>query len=63
MIESVDAEGFQQRMWEMFSVRFQGNLSLPQLDRVRWHLRSSWNGQQPHAQSSSRSTKPSTSDA
>jgi hypothetical protein len=38
MIESVDAEGFQQRMWEMFSVRFQGNLSLPQLDRVRWHL-------------------------
>lgn len=38
MTESVDAETFQQRLWEMFSVRFQGGLSLPQLDRVRWHL-------------------------
>ena len=31
-------EAFQQRLWEMFSVRFHGNLTLPQLDRVRWHL-------------------------
>lgn len=38
MTESVDAEAFQQRLWEMFSVRFQGGLSLPQLDRIRWHL-------------------------
>lgn len=38
MTESVDAEAFQQRLWEMFSVRFQGGLTLPQLDRVRWHL-------------------------
>lgn len=38
MVESVDAEIFQQRLWEMFSVRFQGGLSLPQLDRIRWHL-------------------------
>lgn len=38
MTESVDAEAFQQRLWEMFSVRFQASLSLPQLDRVRWLL-------------------------
>ena len=38
MAESVDGEAFQQRLWEMFSVRFQGGLSLPQLDRVRWHM-------------------------
>lgn len=38
MTESADAEDFQRRLWEMFSVKFQGNLSLPQLDRVRWHL-------------------------
>lgn len=38
MTESTDIEAFQQRLWEMFSVRFQGNLTLPQLDRVRWHL-------------------------
>lgn len=38
MVESVEAEAFQQRLWEMFSVRFQGGLTLPQLDRVRWHL-------------------------
>lgn len=36
--ESVDAEALQQRLWEMFPLRFQGHLSLPQLDRVRWHL-------------------------
>lgn len=38
MTESVDDEAFQQRLWEMFSIRFQGSLSLPQLDRVRWLL-------------------------
>lgn len=38
MTDTVDAEAFQQRLWEMFSVRFQGSLSLPQLDRIRWHL-------------------------
>jgi len=38
MTESADAEAFQQRLWEMFSVRFPGSLSLPQLDRVRWLL-------------------------
>lgn len=38
MLEGVEAEAFQQRLWEMFSVRFHGALSLPQIDRVRWHL-------------------------
>lgn len=38
MGEGVGAEEFQQRLWEMFSVQFGGVLSLPQIDRVRWHL-------------------------
>ena len=38
MTESVDAEAFQQRLWAMFPYRFHGALSLPQIDRVRWHL-------------------------
>lgn len=38
MTESIDAEAFQQQLWEMFSVRFQGQLTLPQLDRIRWIL-------------------------
>ncbi|MCK9202633.1 MAG: NERD domain-containing protein [Gallionella sp.] len=38
MTESVEIEAFQKRLWEMFSVRFQAALTLPQLDRVRWHL-------------------------
>lgn len=38
MTESVEAEAFQQRLWGMFPLRFSGYLSLPQLDRLRWHL-------------------------
>ena len=38
MLEAVDAEAFQQRLWEMFPLRFKGVLSLPQIDRLRWHL-------------------------
>jgi hypothetical protein len=38
MTEAVDAEDFQRRLWEMFPLRFHGALSLPQIDRVRWHL-------------------------
>jgi len=38
MLESVDAEDFQQRLWNMFPFRFKGSLSLPQLDRIRWHM-------------------------
>jgi len=38
MVESVEVETFQRRLWEMFSVGGFGNLSLPQIDRVRWHM-------------------------
>ena len=36
MVESVDEEAFQQRLWHMFPHAFGGAISLPQLDRVRW---------------------------
>ena len=36
MPESVDAEAFQQRLWQMFPHAFGKVMSLPQLDRVRW---------------------------
>ncbi len=38
MVESVEMEAFQQRLWGMFTVGGFGNLSLPQIDRVRWHM-------------------------
>lgn len=38
MTEGVDAEKFQQRLWEMFTIGSPGVLTLPQIDRVRWHL-------------------------
>ena len=38
MVESVDAEAFQSRLWGMFGVSFRCLLTLPQIDRVRWHL-------------------------
>ena len=38
IFESVDAEQFQRRLWDMFTVRFKTVLSLPQIDRIRWHL-------------------------
>jgi hypothetical protein len=38
MYDSVDAEAFQKRFWEMFPVKFTMKLSLPQIDRIRWHL-------------------------
>lgn len=38
MSPSVEAENFQEKLWNMFSVRFSKPLSLPQIDRVRWHL-------------------------
>ena len=38
MYEDVDAETFQQRLWQMFSWQFGKALTLPQIDRVRWHL-------------------------
>jgi len=36
MLESVEEEAFQQRLWDMFPHAFGGAMSLPQLDRVRW---------------------------
>jgi len=38
MTESVDPEDFQQRMWNMFPIPFKAALSLPQIDRIRWHM-------------------------
>jgi hypothetical protein len=38
MVESVDAEAFQSRLWGMFGVSFRCLLTLPQIDRIRWHL-------------------------
>lgn len=38
MTESVDAEAFQQRLWNMFPIKFRMKLSLPQIDRIRWHM-------------------------
>lgn len=36
MLESVDAEELQSRLWGMFPYLMRGVMSLPQLDRVRW---------------------------
>lgn len=36
MLESADAEAFQQRLWNMFPHAFGQAISVPQLERVRW---------------------------
>ncbi|HWK53655.1 MAG TPA: 3'-5' exonuclease [Hyphomicrobiales bacterium] len=36
--EAVDAETFQNRLWGMFQHAGQGRLTLPQINRIRWHL-------------------------
>lgn len=38
MVESIEVEAFQARLWNMFNVQFSSPLSLPQIDRIRWHL-------------------------
>ena len=38
MTEGVDPEAFQERLWNMFNVQFPQPLTLPQIDRIRWHL-------------------------
>ncbi len=38
MTESVDAMAFQERLWGMFQYDFRRRLTLPQIERVRWHL-------------------------
>ena len=36
--ENIDAEEFQQRLWGMFNFTFNQKLSLPDIERIRWHL-------------------------
>ncbi len=38
MMENTPADTFQERLWGMFHHRFSSPLTLPQIDRVRWHL-------------------------
>jgi len=38
MTDNVDAEVFQKRLWDMFTHKFKMRLSLPQIDRIRWHM-------------------------
>lgn len=38
MTESVDPESFQKRLWAMFPIKFDQRLTLPQIDRIRWHM-------------------------
>ncbi|MGJ7916966.1 DEAD/DEAH box helicase [Massilia sp. LXY-6] len=38
MTEHADPESFQQRLWEMFPIKFKMKLSLPQIERIRWHI-------------------------
>lgn len=38
MLESMDAELFQRHLWGMFSYAFGNSLSLPQVERIRWHV-------------------------
>lgn len=38
MYESVDPEAFQERLWAMFTYAFPCEITLPQIDRIRWHM-------------------------
>jgi hypothetical protein len=38
MLETAEAEDFQRRLWNMFSIKFEAALTLPQIDRIRWHM-------------------------
>ncbi len=38
IVPSVDPEAFQEQLWGMFNYQFGGRLTLPQIDRIRWHL-------------------------
>lgn len=38
MVESTEIESFQELLWNMFNVYFPQSLTLPQIDRIRWHL-------------------------
>ncbi|MBT7307790.1 MAG: AAA family ATPase [Gammaproteobacteria bacterium] len=38
MVERADPEEFQKKLWDMFNFQFTTPLTLPQIDRIRWHL-------------------------
>jgi hypothetical protein len=38
MTESIEADAFQERLWRMFRCGNRSTLTLPQIDRIRWHL-------------------------
>ena len=38
MTENADMEAFQKRLWDMFPIKFKMKLTLPQIDRIRWHM-------------------------
>ena len=38
MTENMDPEALQEKLWGMFTYSFGKKLSLPQIDRIRWHL-------------------------
>ena len=38
MLEDTNPEAFQERLWGMFNYQFDRVLTLPELDRIRWHL-------------------------
>jgi hypothetical protein len=38
MYETADAETFQEQLWAMFQQSFPCALTLPQIDRIRWHM-------------------------
>ena len=38
MYDTVDPEAFQERLWAMFTQAFPCALTLPQIDRIRWHM-------------------------
>ena len=38
LAETIDAGEFQKRLWGMFTVSYPHTLTLPQRDRIRWHL-------------------------
>ena len=38
MLMDTDPEAFQERLWGMFNYQFDRALTLPEMDRIRWHL-------------------------
>jgi len=38
MVESTEPERFQRQLWSMFGVTFPCTLSMPPVDRIRWHM-------------------------